>query len=99
MAGQRLIRLTAIVEGDRIGPNVLDSVALLLMIVLPVIPVPVEIDFDPVLEAAPDGSPRVRRRSIDDNGAAERTAAVVDSIVMTARPFLKRALNVKGLRA
>ena len=98
LAGERLIGLTAIVEGDRIGPNVLDAVTLLLTIVLPVITVPVEIDLDAVLEAAPDSSSRIRRRGIDDNGAAERTTAVIDPVVMTTCSFLKRALDLKSLR-
>src|SRR6266705_2429591 len=83
LAAARLIWLAAIIEGYRVGPDILDAVTLLLAIVLPVIAVPVEIDFDAVFEAAPDCSARIRRRSIDDNGPAERTTAVIDPVIMS----------------
>jgi hypothetical protein len=42
LAAARLIWLAAIIEGYRVGPDILDAVTLLLAIVLPVIAVPVE---------------------------------------------------------
>src|SRR2546423_2982631 len=61
--------LPAIVEGDRVGPNVLPSLARLLPIVLPMNPMPEKIVVHAMLEAGPDCGSRVRSLSVDPHGA------------------------------
>ena len=90
----RLPRLAPVVEGHGVAPHILVPITLLLRIVLPVYAVPVEIDPDAVLEAAPDDRARVRRRCIDNKRPRSWPPAVVDPPVTPAGTFLARQGNV-----
>src|SRR5262245_48424344 len=59
------VRLATVVEGDRIGPDVLYAVALFLSVVSPMDAVPIEIGFDPVFETGPGHDTRVGGRGVD----------------------------------
>ena len=93
----RLSRLAAVVERDRVGPDVLVALALLLRVVLPVHGVPVEVHADVVLERGPDHRPRVGGRRVDRDGASGWAAAVVEPVLAPARPLL-RARDRSGTR-
>src|SRR6478672_7220820 len=76
LIGNRLVRLTSVIEGNRIGPNILLTLAYLLPIVLPVHAVPEKIVVNVVFETSPDSCARVRRGRVDHDCAGGRTAAV-----------------------
>src|SRR4030095_6174444 len=80
----RFIWLAAIIESDRIGPDVLLSLTNFLPIVLPVDSVPVEIVIDTMFEACPDRRTRIGSRSINYNRTGSRAAAVVDPILSSS---------------
>src|SRR4029079_16983095 len=77
------IRLTAIVECDRVGPDILFSFADFLAIVLPVHTVPVKIVIDVVFETGPDGGTWIRGGRVDDDRSGSRTATVVDPVFVS----------------
>src|SRR5262249_25938107 len=79
--------LAAAVESDRVGPDVLNAVALFLSVMSPMDSVPVEIDFDAVFETRPRHHARVGGRGVDHNRAARRASAVVDPMVAATRSF------------
>src|SRR5690242_9304227 len=93
------IWLSAVVEGDGIGPYVLLSLAYFLPVVLPMHALPVKIIIDAVFETGPDRGARVGGRSIDDNRACGRTTAVVDPVFASAFTFLICARDVVSERA
>ena len=69
----RLVRLSTIVESNRVGPNVLLSLAHLLSIVLPMHAVPKEVVVDAMFETGPDrGAGSVAGASITIAPAAGR---------------------------
>src|SRR4030095_11030148 len=80
----RFVRLAAIVESDRIGPDVLLSLTDFLPVVLPVDSVPVEIVVDTMFEACPDRRTRIGSWSINYNRTGSRAAAVVDPILSSS---------------
>src|SRR6185295_16609690 len=77
LVGKGLVRLAAIVEGDRVGPDVLLALAYLLAIVLPVHAVPVKVVVNVVLKARPYSCARVCCRRVNHDRAGCRTAAVI----------------------
>src|SRR5215813_9448651 len=90
----RFIRLSTIVEGDRVGPDILFSFAYLLPVVLPVHAMPVEIVVDVVFEAGPDGGAWIGGGRVDNNRAGSRTATVVDPVLASALAFFIGAFDV-----
>src|SRR5690242_1150023 len=93
------IWLAPVVERDRVGPHVLLSLADLLAVVLPVYALPVKIIVDAVFETRPNRGARIGGRSIDDDRARSRTAAVVDPVLATALAFFVCACDVVSERA
>src|SRR5262249_30265327 len=92
------VRLAAVVEGDRIDPDVLDAVALFLSVVSPVDAVPVEIDFDAVFETGPGHDAGVSGRGVNHDRAARRAPAVVYPMIAATRPFTRRPFDVVSTR-
>src|SRR6185436_4946022 len=90
----RFIWLAAIIESDRIGPDVLLSLTNLLPVVLPVHSVPVEIVVDTVFEACPDRRTRISGWSVDHDRTGGGPAAVINPIFATAPTFLIATSNV-----
>src|SRR5436190_594499 len=93
------IRLPPVVEGNRIGPNVLPPLADLLPVVLPMDAVPVEVGVDPVLEASPDGRAWICCRGVNHYGPRRGPAPVIDPILMTTPALLVSTLNVIAERS
>src|SRR6185369_15134915 len=93
------IRLTTIVECNRIGPHILFPLANFLAIVLPVHAMPVKIIVDVVFEARPDGGARIGGGCVDDNCSGSRTSAVVDLVFAPALSFFICAFDVVTKRA
>src|SRR5436190_8629756 len=96
---QRFIWLTAIVEGDRVGPDVLSSLSYFLPIVLPVHPMPEEVVINVVLKTGPDRGTRIGRGSINNDRAGSGSTAVVDPVLSSARTLLLSLLNVVAERS
>src|ERR1051325_1585702 len=90
--------LSAVVERDRVDPHILFSLAYLLPVVLPVHAVPVKIVVNAVFETSPDGAARISGRSVNDNGARSRTAAVIDPVLASVFTFLVCASDVVAER-
>src|SRR6185369_8391993 len=93
------VRLTTIVECDRVGPHILFSFAHLLAIVLPVHAMPEKIVVDVVFETGPDGGTWIRGGRVDDDRSGSRTATVVDPVFASVLPFLVSAFDVVTERA
>src|SRR5438093_3683038 len=93
-----LVGLAAVVERDRVRPNVLVALALLLRVVAPVVAVPVEIRVDVVLEAAPDRRPWIGGGGGDRHRACRRPAAVVGPVAPAAGALLLPPRDVVILR-
>src|SRR5215468_11818902 len=89
------VRLAAIVEGDRIRPDILVALALLLRIVPPVYAVALKVDFDAVLEAGPRNDARVSRGRVYQQRAYGRTAAVVRPVLPSFGALGLRFLGVE----
>src|SRR5215217_241030 len=95
----RFVRLTAVVEGYWIRPDVLLSFANLLPVVLPVHAMPVEVVVDAMFEAGPDRRAGIRCRRIDHDRARRRTTTVVDPVPVPALTFFSGAFDVITERA
>src|ERR1044072_5174876 len=78
------IWLAAVVEGDRIGPHVLLSLANLLPVVSPMDAMQKKIFIEGVFKAGPERGAWMGSRSVDKNRARSRTAAVIDPILVSA---------------
>src|SRR6185503_20445712 len=92
------IGLSAIVESDWVGPNILPALARLLSIVFPMNTMPIEIIVDAMFEAGPDCGARIGRRRVDHDGAGRGASAVIDPIFVTVRTFLPGTLDVVAER-
>ncbi len=94
LIGDRLVRLSAVVERYRICPDILPPFADLLPIVLPMDPVPVKVVVDAVLETGPYSRARIGSGRINHDRACRRSPAVVYPVPATSRTLLIRPLNV-----
>src|SRR5262245_17097929 len=92
------VRLAAVVEGDRIDPDVLYAVPLFLSVVSPMYAVPVEIDFDAVFETGPGHDARVGGRGVNHDRAGGRTPAVIYPMIAATRPLTLGPFDVVSPR-